>query len=330
MTVLTDLDLDPGIHSWIARLEQLAPAIPGIADPDPAVQRIAARELSDRLAVDFTLPIPDGIEIDDMEIAGPGGSLRMRRYRPRAADGLVPSQLWLHGGGFYAGTIDEVLNDRLCARRALDSGVQVFSLEYRLAPEHPYPAPVLDAVAALEALIDEAERFGVDPERLGIGGNSAGAAIAASTALRLRDAEGPSLCHVDLEVPPLAMRRVGESAVDYAIGFGLDQLEQIVALYTGPAGPADANISPLDVVDLGGLPSTLIMAAEHDPLRDSGVQYAERLRHAGVPVELYIGAGHLHGTPGLTASFDGAREWQELHAGHLARAYDTRTARLAG
>jgi acetyl esterase len=84
---------------------------------------------------------------------------------------------------------------------------------------------------------------------------------------------------------------VGQSAADYAIGFGLDQMDQIVAMYTGPDGPADPNISPLDVDDLAGLPPTLILAGEHDPLRDSGVQYAERLRHAGVPVELFVGAG---------------------------------------
>lgn len=323
MTKLADLTLDPGVVRWIARLEELSPGIPGIASPDPVVQRAAGRELSDLIAVDFTLPIPDGVELDDFEIEGPGGPLRMRRYRPSAASGPAPTQLWLHGGGFYAGTIDEVLNDRLCARRAIDSGVQVFSLEYRLAPEHPYPAPVLDAVAALEALVAEADRLGVDPERLGIGGNSAGAAVAASTALRLRDAGGPRLIHVDLEVPPLAMRRVGQSADDYAVGFGLDELELVVAMYTGADGPADANISPLDVDDLSGLPPTLIMAAEHDPLRDSGVEYAARLREAGVPVDLTVEPGHLHGTPAITAAFDGAREWQEQHARRLALAYGT-------
>jgi acetyl esterase len=329
MTALADIELDPGVHRWIARLDEISPGIPGIASGDPAVQREAARELSDLLAVEFTLPTPDGVTIQEYEIAGPVGPLRMRRYADAVA-GAVPSQLWLHGGGFYAGTIDEILNERLCARRALESGVQIFSLEYRLAPEHPYPAPVLDAVAALDALAAGAARFGVDPERLGIGGNSAGAAIAASTALRLRDLGGPRLVHVDLEVPPAAMRRVGRSAEDYAVGFGLDQLEQIVGMYAGPDGPADSRFSPLDVADLSALPPTLIMAGEHDPLRDSGVEYAARLREAGVAVELIIGAGHLHGTPGITAAFDGAREWQELHARRLAAAYATTAIRSAG
>ncbi|MET0812339.1 MAG: alpha/beta hydrolase fold domain-containing protein [Microbacterium sp.] len=328
MTTLTELALDPGIRRWIARIDQLAPGLPGLASVDPVARRAADLELSDLLAVDFTLPIPDGVELDDVEIAGPGGPLRLRRYRPSAATGPLPTQVWLHGGGFYAGTIDEVLNDRLCARRALDSGVQIFSLDYRLAPEHPYPAPVLDAVAALEALVADADRFGVDVRRLGLGGNSAGAAIAASTALRLRDAAGISLAHLDLEVPPLSLPPVGASAEEYASGFGLDleALAMVVAMYSGPHGASDPLISPLDADDLSGLPPTLIMAAEHDGLRDSGVAFAERMQRAGLPVVLYIGPGHLHGTPGITAGFDGAREWQELHARHLALAYDTTPA----
>lgn len=330
MTTLAELSLEPGIRRWIARIEELAPGIPGLGATDPAVRRAADRTLSDLLSVDFALPVPDGVDIDEVRVPGPSGELRMWRYRRSDATGPQPSQLWLHGGGFFAGTIDETLNERLCARRAVDSGVQVFSLEYRLAPEHPYPAPVLDAVAALEALTADAERFGVDAARLGIGGNSAGAAVAASTALRVRDAGGPRLAHVDLEVPPLAMRPAGQSSEDFAVGFGLDGMEWIIALYAGPGGPADELISPLDVADLSGLPPTLIMAAEYDPLRDSGVQYADRLREAGVPVELIVSAGHLHGTPGITAAFDGAREWQETHARHVARAYDTHLAGVAG
>lgn len=330
MTDLSDLDLDPGVRAWIARIGELSTELPDLESPDPVRQRDAARLLSDRIAVDFTLPAPDGIECTDIDLTGPAGALRMRRYRPIDVSGRLPSQLWLHGGGFYAGTVDEVLNERLCARRAFESGVQVFSLEYRLAPEHPYPAPVLDAIAALEALCTETERFGVDPQRLGIGGNSAGAAIAASTALRLRLNDRVRLHHVDLEVPPLAMRRVGRSAIDYSTGFGLDAFEWIVRMYAGPDGAADPLISPLDVADLAGFPPTLIATAEHDPLRDSGIEFADRLSESGVSVQLLTHPGHLHGTPGITAAFDGARTWQEQHAHHLATAYNTRLARLAG
>ncbi|SDH88116.1 alpha/beta hydrolase [Agrococcus jejuensis] len=321
MTALTDLDLEPGIQHWVRRIGELAATLPDIASPDPTVQRVAARELSDLIAIECTLPIPDGIELEDFEIEGPGGTLVLRRYRPTGASGPLPTQVWLHGGGFYAGAMVEILNDRLCARRTLESGVQLCSLEYRLAPEHRYPAPIEDAIAALRALADEPERFGVDASRLGIGGNSAGAAIAASTALHLRDVAHPTLHHVDLEVPPTAMRKVGASSVDFSQGFGLDEMETIVDLYLGPDGATDAYASPLDVEDLTGLPPTLIMAAEFDPLRDAGVEYAERLREAGVPVELLVVPGHLHGSPGQTAASPAAFAWQQEHSRRLAAAY---------
>jgi acetyl esterase len=317
---LADAELDAGTRAWIARIEQIAPGIPDIANPDPAVQRRAAQVLSDRLAVEFTLPVPDGVELDDLELAG----LRARRYRPAAADGAQPTQLWLHGGGFYAGTIDEILNDRLCARRALDSGVQIISLEYRLTPEHPYPAQVEDARTALDALLTDPAGHGVDARRVGIGGNSAGAAIAASTSLHLRDAGDSVLMHVDLEVPPTALRAVGDSGREFAHGFGLDEIELLARMYAGPHGPADGYLAPLDAPDLSGLPPHLILVAEYDPLRDGGVAYADRLRAAGVDVDLYLGAGQLHGSPGQTAASAGALAWQTEHSRRLGGAYRTR------
>ena len=126
------------------------------------------------------------------------------------------------------------------------------------------------------------------------------------------------------------MRPVGESAADYAIGFGLDQMDFIVAMYTGADGPADANISPLDVDDLGGLPPTLIHGGRARPASRLRRAVRRTTRHARVPVELFVGAGHLHGTPGITAAFAGAREWQEQHAHYLALAYNTELVRLAG
>jgi acetyl esterase len=203
-------------------------------------------------------------------------------------------------------------------------------VEYRLAPEHPYPAPVEDAVAALLAVAVDPAGFGADAGRLGIGGNSAGAAIAASTALRLRRTGAVRLVHQDLEVLPAALHPVGASSVDFARGFGLDDFDAIARLYVGPDGPSDGDASPVDVADLDGLPPTLIMAAEWDPLRDSAVLYADRLAKAGVPVVLHIGRGHLHGSPALTARMPGALEWQRLHAAELGRAYDSPPCRRHG
>ncbi|MFB7844398.1 alpha/beta hydrolase [Microbacterium sp. NPDC056052] len=318
MSLPSELALDPGILGWITRIEEISPGLPGLTSRDPLLRRAAERRLSDLLAVDAVLPVPDGVDRDDLVVPGPRGPLRMRRYRPAGETGPLPSQLWLHGGGFFGGSADEQINERLCAHRTLDSGVQIFSLEYGLAPEHPYPAASDDAAAALEALIDGGARLGVDPTRVGIGGNSAGAAIAASTVLRLRGSL--PLVHVDLEVPALALRPVGRAAEQVGESWR-EEFAWVAGLYVGPDGPMDSDASPLDADDLSGFPPTLIFVGEHDPLRDAGIAFAARLTEVGVETELVVGPGHLHGTPGLTAVFPGARAWQAQHAQELIRAY---------
>lgn len=319
MTTLDELDLDPAIVRWNERMAEHAQNLPDLAGPLSPARRAAARELSDLLAVEFTLPIPDAVTIEDVTIDGPGGPLRMRRFRPDGIEIPAPTQLFLHGGGFYGGTIDEVLNDRLCARRSLDAGIQIYSLEYRLAPEYQYPAASEDAIAAVHALAGSAA-LGADPQRLGIGGNSAGAAIGASAAIMLRDAAGPALVHQGFEVLPAALRAVGSSGEEFSTGFGIEDAADLVEVYVGRGIPPYAA-EPLEVPDLSGLPPTLIMAAEYDPLRDGAVAYGERLRDAGVEVEIVIGRGHLHGSVGLTAAMPAARVWQETQARALRAAY---------
>ncbi|QNA92174.1 alpha/beta hydrolase fold domain-containing protein [Microbacterium sp. Se63.02b] len=257
-------------------------------------RRRAQRELSDLLAVEFTEPVPAGVEIDDLTIAGGGGPLRARRFRPASVIGALPTIVWLHGGGWTGGTIDELLNDRLCADRALRSGVQIIALEYRLAPEHPFPAPVDDAVAALADLRERADGLGVDAERLGIGGNSAGATIAATTALRQRDIGAP-LHHQTLEVLPAALRIVGASMGRLLLPAEKESVERLADTYR--AGAPLAEASPLDAPEHRGLAPALILAAEFDPLRDGATAYADTLRRAGVPVVLRIGRGHDHASP---------------------------------
>ncbi len=322
MTALRDLCVDPAVFRWIDRITTLSETMPDLTSADPECRRTAQRRLSDLVAVDFTQPVPDGVEIEDFSLTT-GTASRVRRYRPRSAPDRAPSQLWLHGGGFTGGAVDELLADRLCAALALASGVQLFSLDYRLAPEQPYPAQVEDTIGALAALRDGAGRLGIDAERLGLGGNSAGAAIAVSTALRLQDTASSLLYHLDLEVPVAAMRPVGPSADEFATGFGLDGFNGLVALYLGPDGAADGYASAIDAPRFDGLPPTRIAVAEYDPLRDAGILLAERLGAADVPVALDIGDGQLHSSLGLTAQMAGAREWQARHAEALATAYRT-------
>lgn len=310
--------LSPEIREWIQRIRELSATLPDLESHDMAARRRAQRELSDLLAVEFTAPVPDGVEIDDLVVAGGTGPRRARRFRPASAIGAMPTMLWLHGGGWTGGTIDEILNDRLCADRALRSGVQVVALEYRLAPEHPFPAPVDDAIRALSDLRERADELGVDADRLGIGGNSAGATIAATTALRLRDA-GEPLHHQALEVLPAALRVVGDSMHRRLRPAERAGIEHLAGLYRADASLAEA--SPLDAPHHRGLAPALILAAEYDPLRDGAIAYADSLREAGTPVVLHIGLGHDHASPGLTGRWEGARDWRDVFVHELADAY---------
>lgn len=309
--------LSTPVLDWIHRAEELSASLPDLGSADIAARRRAAHELSDRLAVDFMEPTPEGIDVDDLHLAGGAGLLRARRFRPSDARGMQPTMLWLHGGGWIGGTIDEIVNDRLCADRALRSGVQIVSLEYRLAPEHPFPAAVDDAVAALADLRTRAAEIGVDTARLGIGGNSAGATIAASAALRERNA-GHDLLHQALEVLPAALRPVGASFDRYRRASGMLGAEHLADIYRGDA-PLTAA-SPLDAPDHRGLAPALVLAAEFDPLRDGAVAYARVLDAAGVPVVLHIGEGHVHGSPGITR-WRGARDWRDVFVAEVATAY---------
>ncbi|GAA3017243.1 alpha/beta hydrolase fold domain-containing protein [Streptosporangium longisporum] len=313
--------LSPAVHAWAARIASLSAELPGLTGTDLPSRRAAERLLSDALAREFTAEAPTRVRIATEDIDTPIGPRRVRRYRPDAMDGTAPAQLFLHGGGFVSGSADELVNDRLLAARAADAGIQVISLDYRLAPEHPYPAAVEDAIAVLDALRARPDRYGVDVSRIGIGGASAGGGIAASTALHLRERGDHVLVHQALEVPALAMTPFGASAAEYARGFGLDGYERLAALYLGPDGTTAPFAAPLDAADLTGLPPTLIRVAEHDPLRDAALAYGARLAAAGVPTITEIGHGHVHGSPGLTATFEPARTWQHRVAAALRDVY---------
>ncbi|GAB3929120.1 lipolytic protein [Microlunatus endophyticus] len=288
------------------------------------VVRAAARQLSDQLAQIYTAPAPTEVVIEDFTIAAdPDRRLRVRRYRPSAAEGALPTQIWMHGGGFAFGEVDELVNDRLCASRTAATGVQTLSVEYRLAPENAYPAPIDDVLAVFDAAIED-QRLSVDAERIGIGGNSAGATIAASSALRIRDTRTAPLVHQLLEVPLVIFEPFGDSMRE----FDLDEGPVAVAPkdITGAgeaylsAGVPDQYAVPLEA-DVAGLPPTVIMTAEFDPLRDGGEAYAERLRSAGVRVTAVRGDGQLHGTCSLTAAWEASRRWQSTVAQAMVEAY---------
>ncbi len=309
--------LDPEITRWMTRARELGATMPDLGSSDILAWRRAERELSDAVAVEFVAEPTAGCRVDDVV----AGSVRMRRYRPFSVDDRLPTQLFLHGGGFAFGSADEVVNDRIIRQRAIDTGVQFFSLDYRLAPEHRFPAALDDAVVAFGWLLDHADELGIDIDRVGVGGVSAGGGIAAGLTLRLRDLALPGPRHQLLEVPAVTMTPSGSSLDLYARGFGLEDLDLLRELYLGD-GASDGAVSelyasPVDHPDLSGLPRTLVMTAQFDPLRDAGELFASRLAAAGTDAAAVRGIGQVHGSSALTARVAGARRWQVVAANEL-------------
>jgi acetyl esterase len=306
---MRDVILAPEIQAWQARDVVLAAGRPEPLE-DLEGWRADLHRVSDLLAAEFTAPVPDAVRIDELEVAD---GLRAMRYRPADADEgkSLATHISLHGGAFVAGWVDEDVNHRLLANRVSRTGIQILAPAYRLAPEHPYPAAVEDAIATLRAVVTDPARFGADPARLGLGGISAGGAIAASAALRLA-AEGDSpLRHLLLEVPVVSFQPHGESFEDYAhLLAGLD-LGVLAFVYLTNPDSVDAYAEPMTAPNLAALPPTAVFTAEFDPLRDGGEAFAQLLRAAGVPVTAYRGTGHVHGSPGLTATYAAARAWED-------------------
>lgn len=309
------------VLAWMAEARRLRSDLDGLDSSDMAAVRAATHRTSDQLALTHTASAPAGIAIDDLTIAaGAGHKIRVRRYRPAGVDGPLPTQIWMHGGGFITGTVDEVVGDRTCAARTAATGVQTLAVEYRLAPEHGYPAPVDDAIAVFDAAVADSQ-LSADVSRIGIGGNSAGGTIAASTALKIRDTRGTRLVHQLLEVPQVTFEPFGPSSYSFDLAEGPlspppagkpGSSTEVAVAYLS-TGVVDQYTVPLDA-ELAGLPPTLVMTAEFDPLRDGAEEYVQRLRAAGVDADGIRGDGHLHATCSLTAVWEASRHWQaQIH-----------------
>ncbi|ULH17045.1 alpha/beta hydrolase (plasmid) [Deinococcus sp. KNUC1210] len=221
------------------------------------------------------------------------------------------------------GTIHGAFIDATCRERCVNASCAVVSVHYRKAPEHPYPTGLNDCYAALLWLSDHAAELGIDPDRITIGGQSAGANLAAALTLKLRDEGGPRLMFQLLEVPALDLTFSASTHPELDQGYGLTRaaLEACRRDYLTSADEAGTPyVSPLLAPDLSGLPPAHIMIAEYDPLRGDGAAYAERLREAGVPVTLTLGTGHIHGSPAFTRTMATARAWRSEVVAVLRRA----------
>lgn len=255
--------------------------------------------------------------VEDVALPTPTGARRLRLYRPR--EGELPAALFLHGGGWTVNDVDT--HDELCRRLAKRSGWLIASLDYRKAPEHRYPAQIEDAQLAYRWLLDNAGSIGCDPARRAVVGESSGAAIAASLSVLLRDLGAPlPSCQV-LAYPVTDEFDRWPSYRERGTGYILDRdLLRWYFEHYWPNGDAGEHpyLVPLATEDLSGLPRTLIMTAEFDPLRDEGVEYAKRLAAAGVPVEHVHASDQMHGFLLLGRAIPSAGELVDRIADSLA------------
>jgi acetyl esterase len=235
-------------------------------------------------------------QVEDIVIPGPGGPLRARHYVPHSNISL-PTVLFLHGGGWVLNNLDT--HDHVCRALANLSGCGIFSLDYRLAPEHKFPAGVEDTWAALNWLARNGPRLQIDPTRLAIAGDSSGATLATVTALRARQTKGLRLACQALIYPPTDhwtadTKSYHENGKDYLLTRDLMIWfwQKYLPVNTRLDNP---EICPLRASNLRGMPPTLLITAEYDPLRDEGEAYAQRLKASGVPTTVTRYEGMLHG-----------------------------------
>ncbi|BCL30337.1 alpha/beta hydrolase [Streptomyces aurantiacus] len=245
-----------------------------------------------------------GVDVFEVVAPGPEGApdVVLRGYRPQGVEGPLPVVYDIHGGGFILGNVDFDHGTNVALAREL--GAAVFSVEYRLAPEHPYPAGVEDAYAGLVHLAKNAAELGIDPARTALLGFSAGAGIAAGLALLARDRGGPAIVFQYLGIPEVDDRLDTPSMRAFTDTPVWNRPNAVISWdhYLGPGMPGSADV-PLYAAparataeQLAGLPPAYISVMEFDPLRDEGIDYARALLAAGVGVELHLFPGTFHGS----------------------------------
>ncbi|MFJ6095677.1 alpha/beta hydrolase [Williamsia muralis] len=252
---------------------------------------------------------PDMASVEDATADGQEGPIPLRIYRPHAAPIVdAPALVWYHGGGMIMGSLDSF--DRLARDVADATGAILINVEYRLAPEHRYPAGNDDAYAALEWAHRRADQLGVDPSRIGVGGDSAGGGLAASTALRSRNTNGPRIAQQVMFYPGVARRDDTASMRGFgdSVFLTAEDIDWMKNMYLGEDPTLDDEYgTPAIAESLADLPPAIIAVGQGDPIRDSVETFGDRLRDAGVQVAQLRYPGVGHGFAMQTASMARAR-----------------------
>jgi len=279
-----------------------------------------ARQLFRETRPASTPPAPQIGDVRDLTADGPLGPIPIRVYRPAGMTDSrrLPALVFFHGGGWVIGDLET--HDVACRQITAEAGVSVIAVDYRLAPEHKFPAAVDDAWAATRWIAAHAAELGIDADRLAVGGDSAGGNLAAVVALLARDAGAPRIRLQILTYPVTDLASESRSYEELADGYMLtrDGMRWFRAHYLGKEeDAADWRVSPLRAPSLAGLPPALVITAGYDPLRDEGEAYARRLREAGVTVDAVCFGGMIHGFVPMGRLIDTAFRAVALIAGSL-------------
>jgi acetyl esterase/lipase len=275
----------------------------------PSYDQLSPAEAREQYRETRTALQPEAPEmtVKDLAASSAAGPIPLRLYRPPGAGAPLPALIYFHGGGWVIGDLET--HDVLCRQLAQQAGCVVVAVDYRLAPEHKFPAAVDDCWAATHWIAAHAGELGIAGHRLAVGGDSAGGNLAAVIAVMARDAGNPALAFQLLIYPATDMTRVAPSHAEFADGYLLTRnlTGWFTAQYMRNADDeTDWRASPSRVPSLNGLPPALIMTAGFDPLRDEGETYARRLREAGVTVDYICYGGMIHGFLPLGRALDTA------------------------
>jgi acetyl esterase len=276
--------------------------------PFDQINHVAARRAYARATAAYRHTSGDLESVENKQFPGPAGDVPVRIYRPVSNDdGGLPCLVFFHGGGWVLGDLDS--HDHMCRHLAHGARAMVVAVDYRLAPEHKFPAALDDCCAAVRWVFDQAHSLGIDASRIAVGGDSAGGNIAAAVSISMRDTNGPSLTAQLLIYPAVDFTADNDSLRENGSGFLLtrDAIELFAEHYLpNRESRSDPRASPQLRNNHANLPRAFVQTAEFDPLRDEGRTYAETLMAAGCPVEYKCYPGVVHGFARMCARVDAA------------------------